>query len=165
MPNSSIWPIDRTLSGTPTPGQSGPRNDGNEGVLRISQRSCITGSSPSDCLVSCPGHSLQRGNLTPRQRCSLCILQPQPTGLNNLKLLLFKDKEAVLSILLYGCTTLTLTKCMEKRPDGNYTILKNCWRQNPTNSRCIATYHPSRKLSKLDEPDMRGTAGEVNMNS
>ena len=23
---------------------------------------------------------------------------------------------------------------------------------------CTATYHPSRKLSKLDEPDMRDTA-------
>ena len=28
-------------------------------------------------------------------------------------------------------------------------------------SSCMATYHPSRKLSKLDEPDMRNTAGEV----
>ena len=31
----------------------------------------------------------------------------------------------------------------------------------PQSSRCTATYHPSRKLSKLDEPDMRDTAGEV----
>ena len=28
-------------------------------------------------------------------------------------------------------------------------------------SRCIATYHPSQKLSKLDELDMQDTAGEV----
>ena len=28
-----------------------------------------------------------------------------------------------------------------------------------------APYHPSRKLSKLDEPDMRDTAGEVRTNS
>ena len=28
---------------------------------------------------------------------------------------------AVVSILLYGCTTWTLTKCMEKKLDGNYT--------------------------------------------
>ena len=27
----------------------------------------------------------------------------------------------------------------------------------PQNSRCTATYHPLRKLSKLDEPDMRDT--------
>ena len=31
--NSSIWPIDRTLSGVTTPGQSGPRSDNNEGIL------------------------------------------------------------------------------------------------------------------------------------
>ena len=30
---------------------------------------------------------------------------------------------------------------------------------------CTVTYHPSRKLSKLDEPDMYGTAGEVGANS
>ena len=31
----------------------------------------------------------------------------------------------------------------------------------PQSSICTATYHPSRKLSKLDEPDMQDTAGEV----
>ena len=41
----------------PLRGQSGPGSDGNEGVLRIPQSSCITGTSPSDCLVSYPGHS------------------------------------------------------------------------------------------------------------
>ena len=34
---SSIWPIDMTLSGATTPGQSGPGSDDNEKVLRISQ--------------------------------------------------------------------------------------------------------------------------------
>ena len=29
------------------------------------------------------------------------------------------------------------------------------------NSSCTATYHPSQKLSKLDEEDMRDTAGKV----
>ena len=33
------------------------------------------------------------------------------------------------------------------------------------NNSCTATYYPSRKLSKLDEPDMRDTAGEVRTNS
>ena len=37
MLNSFIWPIDGTLSGDTTPGQSGPRNDGNNGVLHISK--------------------------------------------------------------------------------------------------------------------------------
>ena len=53
----SLWPIDRTLSGTTPPGQSGPGSYGNEGVLRIAQSSSITGISPSDCLVSYPGYS------------------------------------------------------------------------------------------------------------
>ena len=35
----------------------------------------------------------------------------------------------------------------------------------PQSSSCTATYHPSRKLSKLDEPDMQNTAGEVGMSS
>ena len=45
---SSIWPIDRTLSDATTPGQSLPGSDGNEGVIRISQSSSITGISLSD---------------------------------------------------------------------------------------------------------------------
>ena len=31
----SIWPIDMTISGATTPGQSEPGSDGNEGVLCI----------------------------------------------------------------------------------------------------------------------------------
>ena len=46
-------------------------------------------------------------------------------------------KAAVVSILLYGCTTWTLTKRMEKKLDGYYTrmlraILNESWRQHPT---------------------------------
>ena len=44
---------------------------------------------------------------------------------------------AVISILLYGCTTWTLTKRLEKKLDGNYTrmlraILNKSWWQHPT---------------------------------
>ena len=53
-----IWSIDRTLSGATTPGQSRPGSDGNERVLCIPQISSFTGSSPSDCLMIYPGHSL-----------------------------------------------------------------------------------------------------------
>ena len=60
MSNSSIWPIDRTLSGATTSDQSGPESDGNEGVFCIPQTSNITGASPSDYLMSYPGHSLCR---------------------------------------------------------------------------------------------------------
>ena len=34
----------------------------------------------------------------------------------------------------------------------------------PQNSSYMATNHPSQKLSKLDKPDMRDTAGKVGMN-
>ena len=46
------------LSGATIPGQSEPGSIGNEGVLRIPQSPRITGTSPSDCLESYPGHSL-----------------------------------------------------------------------------------------------------------
>ena len=54
---------------------------------------------------------------------------------------------AVVSILLYGCTTWTVIKRMEKRLDGNYTrilrvVLNKSWTQHPTK-------HLSPKLSKL----------------
>ena len=44
---------------------------------------------------------------------------------------------AVVSILLYGCTTWTLTKRLEKKLDSNYirmlrAILNKSWRQHPT---------------------------------
>ena len=54
-------PLIGPLSGAPTPGQSGLGSDGNEGVLRIPQSSSIAGTSPSDCLVSYPGHLLGGG--------------------------------------------------------------------------------------------------------
>ena len=59
---------------------------------------------------------------------------------------------------------------MKKKHDGNYTrmpraILNKSLRQHPQNSNCTTTYHPSRKLSKLDKPDMLDAAGEVRTNS
>ena len=79
MSNSSIWPIDRTLSGATTPSQSWPVSDGNGGVLCIHQSSSITEASPSYCLVPYPG--LVAVVLPLLQRCSRCILHPQPTRL------------------------------------------------------------------------------------
>ena len=98
---TSIWPIDKTLSGATTPRQSGPGSNDNKVVLRIHQSSSIIEASPSDCFVSYPRNSLEVsypseekrsvystapadwatrwGNLTPLQRCSRCILQAKPT--------------------------------------------------------------------------------------
>ena len=55
----SIWPIDRTLSGATTPGQGGSGSNGNEKALYIPQIS-NAGASPSEGLMSYPGHSLGR---------------------------------------------------------------------------------------------------------
>ena len=71
---SSIWLIDRTLSGATTPGQNGPGCDGNEGALCILQSSSITGASPSDCFMSYK--KTRWGSLSSLQRCSRYILQP-----------------------------------------------------------------------------------------
>ena len=65
---SSIWPI----SGATTPGQSGPWNDDNEGILRIPQISSITAALLSDFLVSYFGHSL-RGDVLPLFRKAVGI--------------------------------------------------------------------------------------------
>ena len=52
MLNSTILPIDKTLSGSTTPTSVDPESDGNEGVLCIPQSFSITGAWPSDCLMS-----------------------------------------------------------------------------------------------------------------
>ena len=77
---------------------------------------------------------------------------------------------AVVSILLYGCTTWTLTKRLEKKLDSNYArmlraILNKSWGNTPQGTNYTATYLPSRKLSKLNEPDMQDTAWETGTSS
>ena len=57
---------------------------------------------------------------------------------------------AVTSILLYGCTTWTLTKRLEKKRDGNYTrmlraILNKSWRQHPTRHQLYGHLPPITK--------------------
>ena len=44
---SSFWPIDKSLSGATTPGQSGPGSDCNEEVVRIPQSVIATFSPES----------------------------------------------------------------------------------------------------------------------
>ena len=73
---------------------------------------------------------------------------------------------AVASILLYGCTTWTRTKRLEKKLDGNCTrilraILNKSWRQHPTRHQLYGHLPPITKLFKLDEPDIQDTAGEA----
>ena len=61
---------------------------------------------------------------------------------------------AVLSILLYGCTTWTLTKRMQKKLDSNYTImlraiLNKSWRQHPTKQQLYGYLPPVTKTIKV----------------
>ena len=59
-------------------------------------------------------------------------------------------QSAAISILLYGCTTWTLTKRLEKKLDGNYTrmlwaILNKSWRQHPTKHQLYSHLPPITK--------------------
>ena len=61
---------------------------------------------------------------------------------------------AVVSILLYGCTTWTLTKQMETKLDGNYkrmlrAILKKSWRQHLTKQQLFSHRPPITKAIKI----------------
>ena len=61
---------------------------------------------------------------------------------------------AVASILLYGCTTWTLTKRLEKKLDGNYTrmlraILNKSWRQHPTRPQLYGHLPPITKTIQV----------------
>ena len=56
----------------------------------------------------------------------------------------------------------SLTVTTQERCEQYWTSLGE---NTPQSSDCTATYHPSRKLSKLDKPDMRDTTGKVGTNS
>ena len=64
------------------------------------------------------------------------------------------SQAVVVSILLYGCTTWTLTKRLEKKLDGNYTgmlraILNKSWRQHPTRHQLYAHLPPITKTIQV----------------
>ena len=64
------------------------------------------------------------------------------------------DKIKHVSILLYGCTTWTQTKRMEKKLDGNYTImlraiLNKSWRQHPTKQHLYGHLPPITKTIQV----------------
>ena len=76
---------------------------------------------------------------------------------------------AVVSILLYGCTTWTLTKRLDKKIHGNYTrmlraILNKSWRQYSTRHQIFGHLPPITKTIQ-DELDMQDTAGEARTSS
>ena len=129
MSNSSIWPIDKTLPGTTTLGKSWPGSNSNEVVLNIPQIS-KDGTSSSDSLISI----IWKSDLTDKMKRSFF-------------------QAAVVSILLYGCTTWTLTKRLEKKLDDNYkimlrAILNKSWQQHPTRHQLYGHLPPITKTIK-----------------
>ena len=61
---------------------------------------------------------------------------------------------AVVSILLYGCTTWTLTKRLKKKLDGNYTrmlraIWNKSWRQYPSKHQLYGHLPPITKIIQV----------------
>ena len=63
-------------------------------------------------------------------------------------------RATVVSILLYGCTTWTLTKRLEKKLDGSYTrmlraILNKSWRQHPTKHQLYGHLPPFTKTIQV----------------
>ena len=68
---------------------------------------------------------------------------------------------AVVSILLYGCTTWTLTKRLEKKLDGNYTrmlrpISNKSWRQHPTRHQLYGHLPPITKTIQVKQTKHAG---------
>ena len=77
---------------------------------------------------------------------------------------------AVVSILLYGCTTWTLTKRMEKKLDGNYTrmvrsILNKSWRQHPTKHQLYGHLPPITKTLQVRRTRNAGRCWIAGMSS
>ena len=77
---------------------------------------------------------------------------------------------AVVSILLYGCTTWTLTKRLEKKLDSNYTrmlraILNKSWQQHPTRHQLYGYLPPITKTIQARRTRYSDTAREARTSS
>ena len=120
----------------------GPGNDGSEGVLHIPQSSSITGASSSDCLVSYPGHSFGERSYIPLEMQSVYYTAPGDWAGSKFEIIWSRIGKV---IRLW-----------------NYICLNLLWWL-----KCFAIFScvPSRKLSKLDKPDMQDTAGEAGTSS
>ena len=71
---------------------------------------------------------------------------------------------------MHECTFWMLTKCLEKKPDGDRTkmlrsVLNKSKKQHSQNNSCTAIYFSSHKVSKSDKQDMPSAVGEVRTNS
>ena len=85
-----------------------------------------------------------------RERCFRLICW----GCDGCHLFFFLLKLRFASILLYGCTTWTLTRRLEKKLDSNYTrklwaILNKSWRQHPTTHQLYGHLPPITKTIQV----------------
>ena len=101
---SSIGPTDRNLSGTTTPSHNGPGSDGNEGILCIPQNLRITEASPSDCLMSYPGHTLGESYPSAEMQSMYLFCSPSRLGWLN------KETKPKLSLVLTQCKKYGVTQ-------------------------------------------------------
>ena len=93
--------MDRTLSGATTLDQSGPRCDGNEGVLCIPQSSSITEASPSDCLVSYPGLLLGESYSSAEKQSVYSTASANWTNIEKMQFIYFVIYKSKIYIYIY----------------------------------------------------------------
>ena len=116
------------------------------------------GNDPVVISWICWEHGLYRG-VSPISLVEHCVTFRHDRRLLSLSDLTDKMKRsffqaAVTSILLYGCTTWTLTKRLEKKLDGNYTrmlraILNKSWQQHPTRHQLYGHLPPITKTIQV----------------
>ena len=99
---------------------------------------------------------LRHINLISHVNCSASLIKGTLTWKSDLidKMKRSFFQAAVVSILLYGCTTWTLTKRLEKKLDGNYArmlwaILNKSWRQHPTKHQLYGHLPPITKTIQV----------------
>ena len=77
---------------------------------------------------------------------------------------------AIVSVLLNGCTTWTLTKHMEKKLESNCTrmlraVLNKSWRHHPTKQQLYGHLPPISKTIQIRQTRHADTPGELRTNS
>ena len=125
----------------------------------------LTSHPQTDCFVVSQLFSVARHVRFPKLRSNIDTrLTKAWTAIDRLSIIWKSDltdkmkrsffQAAVVSILLYGCTTWTLTKRLERRLDGNYTrmlraVLNKSWRQHPTRLQLYGHLPPITKTIQV----------------
>ena len=120
--------------------------------------------SSSLLLLQCPACLVRLSSVSSTAKDFDTRLTKAWTAINRLSIIWKSDltdkmkrsffQAVVISILLYGCTTWTLTKRLKKKLDGNYTrmfraILYKSWRQHPTRHQLYGHLPPITKTIQV----------------